>query len=52
MSHVIPRRGEGGWPALVKNTRDIGDFTSWKEHDNYTKAFDRLMRDLKAERAV
>lgn len=38
-----------GWPALVKDTRHIGDFTRWKDHDSYQKAFDRLLRDLKAE---
>jgi hypothetical protein len=26
----------------------IPDFTNWKEHDAYQKAFDRLLRDLKA----
>lgn len=40
---------EGGWPALVRNTRNIGDFRKWKSHDSYQKAFDRLLRDLKAE---
>lgn len=30
-----------GWPALVKDTRRVGDFTRWKEHDPYRKAFDR-----------
>lgn len=38
-----------GWPAYLRNTRNIGDFTRWKEHDSYSKAFDRLLRDLKAE---
>ena len=38
-----------GWPALLRNTRNIGDFTDWKDHDSYRKAFDRLLRDLKAE---
>jgi uncharacterized protein YjbI with pentapeptide repeats len=38
-----------GWPAYLKNTRHIGDFTRWKDHDSYQKAFDRLLRDLKAE---
>lgn len=38
-----------GWPALVKNTRNIGDFSQWKDHDSYSKAFARLLRDLKAE---
>ncbi len=27
----------------------IPDFSSWKDHDNYQKAFQRLLRDLKAE---
>jgi len=40
-----------GWPALIKNTRNIGDFRAWKDHDAYQKAFDRLLRDLKAESA-
>jgi uncharacterized protein YjbI with pentapeptide repeats len=40
---------EGGWPALIRNTRTIGDFTRWKRHDAYQKALDRLLRDLKAE---
>ena len=25
----------------------VGDFSNWKDHDSYQKAFDRLMRDLK-----
>lgn len=37
-----------GWPALVKDTRHIGDFTRWEEHGPYMKAFERLLRDLKA----
>jgi hypothetical protein len=28
---------------------NIGDFTRWKEHDAYSKAFERLLRDLKVE---
>jgi hypothetical protein len=40
---------EGGWPALIKNTRNIGNFSQWKDHDAYQKAFNRLLRDLKAE---
>ncbi len=38
-----------GWPALIRNTRNIGDFRRWKNHDEYQKAFSRLLRDLKAE---
>jgi hypothetical protein len=41
---------EKGWPALIRNTRHIGDFTRWQDHDAYRKALKRLIRDLKAER--
>lgn len=37
-----------GWPALLRNTRHVGDFTRWKDHDSYQRAFERLLRDLKA----
>jgi hypothetical protein len=37
------------WAALIRRTRHIGDFTRWKDHDSYQKAFERLLRDLKAE---
>jgi uncharacterized protein YjbI with pentapeptide repeats len=40
-----------GWPALLKSTRNIGDFTSWRKHDSYSRAFCRLLRDLKVEGA-
>ncbi len=36
-----------GWPADIRRTRHIGDFRKWKNHDDYQKAFDRLLRDLK-----
>lgn len=36
------------WAADIRRTRHIGDFTCWKAHDSYQKAFDRLLRDLKA----
>ncbi len=38
-----------GWPALIKNSRNIGDFKKWKEYDAYQKALNRLLRDLKTE---
>jgi hypothetical protein len=38
-----------GWPALVRRSRNIGDFTGWKDHDKYQAAFARLLRDLKAD---
>ena len=37
------------WVAKLRRSRHIGDFSQWKDHDAYQKAFDRLMRDLKAE---
>jgi hypothetical protein len=40
---------EQAWAASVRRTRHIGDFTRWKDHDSYRKAFERLMRDLEAE---
>lgn len=38
-----------GWAAAIRRTRHVGDFTNWKSHDSYQKAFARLLRDLKAE---
>jgi len=37
-----------GWPADIRRSRHIGDLTKWKDHDAYQKAFERLLRDLKA----
>ena len=37
------------WAAKIRRTRHVGDFTRWKDHDSYRKAFDRLLRDLRAE---
>jgi hypothetical protein len=36
------------WAAEIRRTRHIGDFSNWKDHDQYKKEFDRLLRDLKA----
>jgi hypothetical protein len=36
------------WAASLRRTRQIGDFRAWKDHDQYQKSFDRLLRDLKA----
>ncbi|HEV7425673.1 MAG TPA: toll/interleukin-1 receptor domain-containing protein [Thermoanaerobaculia bacterium] len=35
------------WAADIRRKRHIGDFRKWKSHDDYTAAFDRLVRDLK-----
>ena len=32
---------------LLWGQRNIGDFTRWKEHDAYSKALERRLRDLK-----
>jgi hypothetical protein len=37
------------WARLLRGQRNIGDFTSWKDHDGYQKSFERLMRDLRVE---
>ncbi len=37
------------WATEIRHERNIGDFTHWKQKDEYEKAFSRLIRDLKAE---
>lgn len=37
------------WAASLRRIRHIGDFSKWKNHDSYQKAFDRLLRDLKSQ---
>jgi hypothetical protein len=36
-------------PAREIREYFIPDFSNWKDHDSYQKAFARLLRDLKAE---
>ena len=36
------------WVRKIRHERHITDFSAWKDHDNYKKALDRLLRDLKA----
>jgi hypothetical protein len=36
------------WAVAIRCTRHAGDFTRWKDHGSYSKAFDRLLRDLKS----
>ena len=40
---------DAGWPALIKHSRNIGDFTRWRDHDSYAEAFSRLLRDLQSK---
>jgi len=37
------------WAADIRLLRHIGDSTGWKDHDAYQKAFERLLRDLRAD---
>ncbi|HVN82238.1 MAG TPA: toll/interleukin-1 receptor domain-containing protein [Terriglobia bacterium] len=37
------------WAASLRRVRHIGDFQAWKDHDQYQKSLERLLRDLKAE---
>jgi uncharacterized protein YjbI with pentapeptide repeats len=37
------------WAVHIRHTHHIGDFTRWKQHDDYQQALERLLRDLKAE---
>ena len=36
------------WAAKIKRRRHIGDFSDWKNKNSYQKAFETLLRDLKA----
>jgi uncharacterized protein YjbI with pentapeptide repeats len=37
------------WAVKLRDNRNIGDFRRWKEHDAYSKALDRLLRDLRVK---
>lgn len=37
------------WITKLRDNRNIGDFTKWKEHDAYKATFERVLRDLKAK---
>jgi hypothetical protein len=38
------------WASKLRDNRNIGDFSQWKNHDAYKVTFERILRDLKAER--
>jgi hypothetical protein len=40
---------DAAWAASIRRQRSIGDFSKWKDHASYQKAFDWLLKDLKAE---
>lgn len=37
------------WAAKLRRSRHIGDFTNWTNPHAYNQAFERLLRDLKAQ---
>ena len=39
-----------GWAADIRRSRHIGDFSNWKDHDEYQKELKRLLRDLQIEK--
>lgn len=39
---------QAGWVSYLRNTRHIGDFRQWKDHDSYQESFTHLLSDLKA----
>ena len=43
---------ESGWPAHIRATRPIEDFTRWKRYDIYQKALQRLLCNLKTDSPV
>ena len=34
------------WAGKLRDNRNIGDFTQWKDHDAYWATFERVLRDL------
>ena len=37
------------WVVKLRNSRNIGDFTNWKQHDSFKKSCERLLRDLERD---
>jgi uncharacterized protein YjbI with pentapeptide repeats len=42
-------KAKDDWAEKIRLRRHIGDFSAWKDEGKYRKAFERLLRDLKAE---
>ncbi len=40
---------KAGWVTLIQNTRNIGNFCDWRNHDTYIKSLERLLRDLRMD---
>ncbi len=39
-----------GWAADIRRSRHIGNFSNWKNHDDYQRGLERLLRDLEIEK--
>ena len=39
---------KAGWPALLKNTRNVGDFTDWKDRKGKDNTADAIVAELRA----
>ena len=37
------------WAQQIRQTRHIGDFTAWKDHDSYQRGLERVLGDLRPE---
>jgi len=46
--HIFDLNTYDDWAAKIKRRRHTGDFSNWKDEARYQKAFERLLRDLKA----
>jgi len=49
LDEAVMRTGKA-WAADIRRTRHIGDFSHWRDHNSYQKAFSRLLRDLQGEK--
>jgi hypothetical protein len=45
------RQSPEPWARKLRDQRNIGDFTRWKDHDAYRRGFERLLRDLRVSQA-
>lgn len=34
------------WASKLRSNRNIGDFRQWKDHDQYQKSLERVLRNL------
>ena len=41
---------EEPWAVKLRDGRNIGDFSNWKNHNDYQKGLERLLRDLEIEK--